>query len=140
MPHVSNDSRSAFARICFADALFSSASAVVLIAASGPIASLLGPSVPQWLVAAIGICLIPWALLHFHLARRSVFSPELARTSMIGDAAWVIVSIAVMIFDAHLLSGMGLVAIGAVALEVAGIGIAKYISTRKVETRFAGAH
>lgn len=130
---------SGFAKTCFADAIFSSGSVVLLTVLSGPIASMMGEAIPQWVILALGLGLIPWALFHFHLARRATFSAELARTSIIGDAAWVIVSAALLIFDAHLFSTLGFAAIAGVAVVVAIIGTEKYMTSR-MESAHAAAH
>lgn len=139
MNQKSQHNMSAFAKVCFADAIFSSGSVILLTVLSGPIANMMGAAIPQWAVLALGLGLIPWALFHFHLARRATFSPELARTSMIGDAVWVIVSAALLMFDAHLFSTLGFAAIAGVAVIVAIIGAEKYLTSR-TETAQAVAH
>lgn len=139
MIKTSNNSMSGFAKVCFADAVFTSGSVVVLTILSGPIAGLMGEAIPQWAVLALGLGLIPWALFHFHLARRTAYSPELARISMGGDAAWVIVSAALLIFDAHLFSTLGFAAIAGTAVVVTIIGAEKYMTSR-TETAQAPAH
>ncbi len=139
MNQKSQNTMSGFAKVCFADAIFSSGSVVFLTVLSGPISNMMGEAIPQWVVLALGLGLIPWALFHFHLARRAVFSAELARTSIIGDAAWVIVSAALLIFDAHLFSTLGFAAIAGTAVVVAVIGAEKYMTSR-AETVHVVAH
>lgn len=138
MNEMSQNKMSGFAKVCFADAVFSSGSVVTLTVFSGPIAALLGDAIPQWTVFALGLGLIPWALFHFHLARRSVFSPDLARTSISGDAIWVAVSAALLIFDAHLFSTTGFAAIAGIALVVAIFGAEKFITSRMKPAQAAG--
>lgn len=139
MNHKPLNTMSGFAKVCFADAIFTSGSVVMLTVLSGPIAGLMGEAIPQWTILALGVGLIPWALFHFHLARRAAYSPELARISMVGDAAWVIISAALLIFDAHLFSTLGFAAIAGTAVIVTIIGAEKYMTSR-AETAQVPAH
>ena len=79
--------RGMLAKVLLADAIFSGASALVLVIGAAPLAAMIGANVPSWLLIGIGLALLPWAFLHWQLARTSGPTGNAARRSSNPSAA-----------------------------------------------------
>lgn len=118
-------------RTLTANAGFSLLSAVVMIVAAGPLARLLGPAVPTWLVAAIGLAIVPFAVGVWWAARRTVLRRAEVMVIFAMDLAWVAVSAVLLLALPELLSVTGRWLVGLVALVVADFAVLEYLGMRR---------
>ncbi len=116
-------------RVFQVDRAISLASAVVLMTFSGAFGNLLG-----WdtiVVAALGAVLVPFGLaLHVIIARR-LHTHWLAKATIAADFGWVAASIAVIATLSNDASSAAPWLIGAQALVIADIGLAKIVGLRR---------
>nr|WP_298101254.1 hypothetical protein [uncultured Shinella sp.] len=100
------------------DGVFSLAAAGLLFAFAGPISSLVGPLVTPGILLAFAVFFVFWGAFHLAVGRQAQPSPAAVRFVMIGDALWVLGSVAVLVLGHGSLTavGMGLIAVAAVAV------------------------
>ncbi|GJM42405.1 MAG: hypothetical protein DHS20C20_26870 [Ardenticatenaceae bacterium] len=79
-----------------ANALFSLLTGFAFVLASGPIAKLLGPQIPGWVVIIVGFGLLPFGFMVYRSAANDL---QQARLISVMDIAWV--------FGSFLLLGLG---------------------------------
>ena len=116
-------------RVFALDRLTVGASALALTVGALPIARLLDWS--TWIVLAVGLGLAPYGwMLHTIVRDRAYHSPS-ARLSAVGDALWVLASIAVLVVAPEATSTVGKWIVGAQALMVADIGLLKAVGWRR---------
>ena len=118
------------------NAVFSTLSAGVLVAGS----SVLGPwlGIPTLALVVVGLGLLPFALFLERNVRRSEVDPGEARLAVAGDVAWVVGSVALLLFDPIGLTTAGQVAVIAVALVVADFAVLQAIGLGRLR-RMAAA-
>ncbi|MEQ9635233.1 MAG: hypothetical protein RLW68_04010 [Devosia marina] len=104
--------------IYWLDAAGSLAFGIVLIALAAPLTSLLGWSLPDAVLTAIGFGLLPWAMFNLIIASSSRAVPRLVRANIAGDLLWIVGSVALILFHASELATLGWVALVAQALAV----------------------
>lgn len=100
------------------DGVFSLATAGLLFAFSGPISGLVGPLVTPGILLAFAVFFVFWGGFHLVVGRQERPSPAAVRFTIIGDALWVLGSVAVLVLGHGGLTaiGMGLIAVAAVAV------------------------
>jgi hypothetical protein len=104
--------------VMLADGLFSLATAAALFVLSGQLGAILGPAATPALVNGFAAFFLVWGAFHIATGRQERPSPAAVRVAVIGDALWVVGSIAVLLFarEGLTLAGIGLVAVAAVAV------------------------
>lgn len=100
------------------DGVFSLATAGLLLAFSGPVSGLLGPLAAPAILLAFGVFFVFWGAFHLVAGRAERPSPAAVRFTIMGDALWILGSIAVLVLGREGLTtvGMGLIAVAAVAV------------------------
>ena len=100
------------------DGVFSLVTAAGLFAFSGTVGALVGPHATSVVVNGFAAFFVAWGIFHLAVGRQERPSPPAVRLAIIGDALWVIGSIAVLLVarDGLTLTGMGLIAVAAVAV------------------------
>ena len=113
------------------NALSSGATGLGLIAFAGPIAVLFGvnKSTP---VLEVGIFLVAFALLVFRESKRPSHNQKMLKWIIALDISWVIVSLLVVILQLFNLTPLGYLAIGAVAVWVAGMAYFQIIGVKRL--------
>ncbi|GAB4151839.1 MAG: hypothetical protein Tsb009_27380 [Planctomycetaceae bacterium] len=114
----------------FSNAVFSSVSGVCFIAASGPLAALIGLEFPMILVA-IGVSLVAFAAGLVLNAKRPTVNQREAWIAVVLDLAWVVGSV-VVIFTG-VLSTTGNWAVAIVADVVLVFAILQFRGLRKMQ-------
>jgi hypothetical protein len=115
-----------------ADAIFSTASAGLLVGLSGPVSALMGLADYRLAMVILGLGLLPWAWAHWMLARQN--SPKRQVKMLVwGDAAWVLASAEFLYFFQETLTSFGFWSIIAVAVIVGEFGVTKYLLARKAD-------
>lgn len=117
------------ARIFAVDRLTVSTSAAALTLGAIPIADLLDWSTR--VVLAIGVGLIPYAWLMHTIVRERAYESTAARLTAVGDALWVVASVAAIVLANETTSTVGIWIIAAQAVMVADIGLVKLIGWRR---------
>lgn len=104
--------------IMLADGVFSLVTAAGLFAFSGTVGALIGPHATPAIVNGFAAFFVAWGIFHLAFGRQERPSPAAVRFAIIGDALWVLGSIAVLLAarDGLTLTGMGLIAVAAVAV------------------------
>ncbi len=128
-PGTGTSGPTVLARIFALDRFTVSASAVALTLGASPIAGLL--DWPTWIVLAIGVGFIPYGWMLHTIVRSEAYASSAARASAVGDALWVLASLAVIVLAADATSTAGMWIIAAQALMVADIGLIKVIGWRR---------
>ena len=109
------------------DGVFSLATAGLLLAFSGPISGLVGPLATPIVLTAFAVFFLAWGAFHLAVGRQERPSPAAVRFAIIGDALWVLGSIAVLILGYESLTGTGIGLIAVAAVAVADILLIKQI-------------
>jgi hypothetical protein len=112
------------------DALGSAALGILLAVFAGPLADLFGPALPSTALLVVGIGLLPWAAFNLWIARSSRYPRNAVVLNVIGDAAWVLASLALVLFAPGGLTVLGLLAVIAVGLFVLAVGLTKSAGLR----------
>lgn len=128
-PDIGTAGPTILTRIFALDRLTVSVSAVALTLGSVPIARLL--DWPTWIVLAIGVGFIPYAWMLHTVVRDGAHHGASARLSAVGDALWVIASVAAIVLAADVTSTVGQWMIAGQAVMVADIGLIKAIGWRR---------
>jgi len=110
-----------------ANVVFSVVSAIVLVAASAPLAEFLGT--PVWVPVVVGVALLPWAGFVLVNARREPPSRRDTWITIAGDLAWVIGAAVVIVLPDTLSSG-GKWALGFVSLVVLDLAVFQWLALR----------
>ena len=102
--------------IMLADGIFSLAAAALLFILPGPIGALVGPLATPVALNAFAAFFVLWGAFHLIVSRQEQPSAAAVHFAIAGDAAWIIGSIAVLIFAGNglTLTGMGFIALAAV--------------------------
>lgn len=104
--------------VMLADGVFSLATAAGLFAFSGPVSMLVGTHATPAIVNGFAAFFLLWGAFHIAVGKQERPSPAAVRFAIIGDALWILGSIAVLLVarDGLTLTGIGLVAVAAVAV------------------------
>ena len=116
-------------RAILADAIFSGVSAVLLTLGAGELAPLL--NLPEALLRETGLFLIAYAALVGWLGTRQAMPKTLVGIVIAGNAAWTIVSIALLFSGAVTPNLLGEVFVAAQAIVVGALAELQYIGLRK---------
>ncbi len=108
------------------------ATAAAFTVGAVPVARLL--NWPTWIVAAIGVSLIPYGLMLHRVIKHHRYHSTPASLSALTDAVWVVASVAIIVVTAGTTSTVGLWIIAAQALLVADIGLIKMLGWRRSRT------
>jgi hypothetical protein len=109
------------------DGVFSLATAGLLLAFSGPIGGLVGPLATPVVLTAFAVFFLAWGGFHLTVGRQERPSPAAVRFAIMGDALWVLGSVAVLILGHESLTGTGMGLIAVAAVAVADILLIKQI-------------
>lgn len=121
-----------------ANALFSAISGLALATGSYAIGPRIGVE-PSWIVLAVGLGLLPFALDLFINSRRERIDLGKVKQAIAGDVLWVTGSIVVLTVDPTGLSTAGFVTIAAVAVVVAEFAFLQWVGLRRAEAAYASA-
>jgi len=110
------------------DAVVCLAMGLALVGLAVPLAELAGTLPPAILFWA-GVVLVPWAAFNLYTARARIIAPGVVAVHLLGDAAWVIGSVAVLVAFAAGLGTLGFILIAGQAVAVAGVFAVK-LATR----------
>jgi len=113
------------------DALGSAALGILLAVFAGPLADLFGPALPSTVLLVVGIGLLPWAAFNLSIARAERYPRGAVILNVVGDSAWVIASVALVILAPGALTMLGILAVTAVGLFVLAVGITKSAGLRR---------
>lgn len=102
-----------------ADGIVSVVAGVAFLGFSGLIARLIGPAFTDSVIMALGAFLFLWGLFHLAMSSRAEAPAGGVRIAIIGDALWVLGSIAVLVADWN-----GLTAVGAAFIAVLSVAVA----------------
>jgi len=114
---------SVLVRIFTVDRNFAALSVMLLTIGSPLVAAVL--DWPTMAVAAIGLALAPYAYLLHRIHQSGKLRSGLAKVTAIGDAAWVVASVVLIVGWPDATSTVGNWLIAAIALVVAVIGLTK---------------
>ena len=115
------------------NALFSAISGIALAIGAFWLGPRLGVQ-PSWILAIVGLGLIPFAVDLFFNSSRTVVDIRRAKLAIAGDAAWIVGSIAVLLIDPTGLTTAGTIAVIAVAVLVADFAVAQTLGVRRATT------
>ena len=104
--------------VMLADGVISLVTAFAFFTFSGPLSGLVGPVAAPAVFTGLAAFFVLWGVFHLAVGRQERPSPAAVRFAIAGDALWVLGSIAVLVAarDGLTLTGMGLVAVAAVAV------------------------
>lgn len=120
------------------NAVFSTVSGILFIAAAKPVGAFLGP-VPPWLMVATGVSLLLFAARLVHNSVRSMVSVTEAKAAVVMDMVWVVGSGLAVVFANGLgLSRPGTWAIVIVADVVLVFAVLQFLGVRRVSRVQAG--
>lgn len=112
------------------DAVGCFALGVVGVAFAAPLAAVLGPALPAAAVIGLGAFLVAYALFNLTIGLRRDFPQGHAVVNVLGDALWVVGSLALIVAGGADLTAVGMVVVAVLALGVAAIGLVKYMGLR----------
>jgi hypothetical protein len=116
-------------RAVVADAIFSGASALLLVTAAGPLATLL--ALPETLLRETGLILIVYAAFVGWLATRAAMPAGAVWAAIIVNAAWLLASVALLVSGEVAPNWLGEVAIVLQAIAVGVLAELQYVGLRK---------
>ena len=112
------------------DAIASGLTGALLLIGAGPVSAVIGLSSPA-VARIIGVVLVMYAAALLWNARRASVSRGETLAAVVLNAAWVLGSIAVI--ELGLLSTLGNVAVGVVALAVLGFALLEIVGLRRLQ-------
>lgn len=89
------------------DSVVSATMAAIFVAASGPVADLMGWSAAAGIVSGIGAFLISWALFNYALGTAGAPSRSAVTANIAGDGLWAFGSLALLAVHGAQFSGLG---------------------------------
>ena len=89
------------------------------------VAELIGPAFTGSVILCLGAFLFVWGLFHLAMSSRDVAPAGGVRIAIIGDALWVLGSVAVLVVDWNGLTGVGAAFIAVLTVAVADIMLLK---------------
>jgi hypothetical protein len=119
--------------VLIVNALSSGATGLGLVAFATPLAVLFGieKSTP---VLEVGIFLVGFAILVFRESQRTMHNPKIVKLIIALDISWVLVSLVIVALQLFSLTPLGYIAIGAVALWVAGMALLQINGLKRLTT------
>ncbi len=117
-------------RALTANAAFCMASGLGMSIFSGPLADWLGA--PRAVLIVVGIGLIPWGATLLAFSSRSELRRADAWTAILGDDAWVLGTLILVLGFPTALSSAGNAVAVAVALVVAAFAVLQYLGMRRI--------
>jgi hypothetical protein len=110
-----------------ANAIFSASCGAALIGASARLSDVL--ELPAWLLATIGVALIPFAGLVALISR----NPDATAVRVVigADAAWVVAALVLITGFGSAMATTSIVALSVVSLAVADLAVLQYIGLRR---------
>ena len=115
------------------NAVSSGATGLGLIAFAAPVAVLFGANNPVP-VTGVGIFLLAFAILVFTESRRATHNLNMVKLIIALDISWVIGSIVIVLLQLFNLTPLGYLAIGTVALWVAGMAYLQVNGMKRLTT------
>jgi hypothetical protein len=112
------------------DTIASGLTGALLLVGAGPVSAVIGLSSPA-VARIIGVALAGYAGAPLWNARRASVSRGETLAAVVLNAAWVLGSIAVI--ELGLLSTLGNVAVGMVALAVLGVALLEIVGLRRLQ-------
>lgn len=103
------------------DAVLLAVTGPVLLAFAGPLTQLVGWPMPVGFLQAVGLLVLPWAVLNGWIARTSRPSRALTIGVITGDTMWVVGSVALLLLHAGSLTTMGLALLAGQGMLVASV-------------------
>ena len=125
-------------KVLFSNAIFSSACALVLVAAPGKLAPLFG-SIPNWIFIALGIGLLIFAIDVWWIAGKLPRSLARAKFIFYADVGWVLATPLVLITAGGALSFWGIVLLADIAIVVALLAMLEWIGIKRASRTFTPA-
>ncbi len=116
-------------RALVADAIFSGVAAVGFTFGASPFAALF--NLPQILLLEVGLFLIGYAALVGWLGTRQAVQKSLVMIPIVGNAAWTLASIALLLSGAVAPNGLGMAMVLAQAIATGVFAELQYIGLRK---------
>ena len=107
------------------DGIVSVVAGAAFLGFSGLVAELIGPAFTGGIIMGLGAFLFVWGLFHLAMSSQATASTTGVRVAIIGDALWVLGSIAVLVADWNGLTGAGAAFIAVLAVAVADIMLLK---------------
>ena len=107
------------------DGIVSVVAGTAFLAFSGLVAELIGPAFTGSVIMALGAFLFVWGLFHLALSSQATASMAGVRVAIIGDALWVLGSVAVLVVDWSALTAIGAAFIAVMTVAVADIMLLK---------------
>jgi hypothetical protein len=117
-------------RVLWANALFSTAVALLCLAAAAPLANLTGLQPPA-IFLGLGLVILPFAAAVAWVAQRAVDNLSLVRTIFFLDVGWVAVSLVLLLGGWLPLTAAGWWAVVLVADVVALLAVLEYVGLRR---------
>lgn len=114
-------------RTLAANAGFSAVTGVILVIGAVPVSRWL--SIPTWLAIAVGVGLLPFALVVAKTARNP--RRDSVWQVIIADIAWVIAAVVVLVGFPRSMSTAGLWSLGLVTVAVADFAALQFIGLRR---------
>jgi hypothetical protein len=111
------------AAVCFA-------LGIALMALAGPLAAITGGVLPPALLFWAGLVLLPWAAFNLYTGRARHPAPGILGVHLLGDAAWVVGSVIVLVAYAGSLNAIGMVLLAGQAVAVLGVFTIKLVTRR----------
>ena len=105
-----------------------------LAAFAGPVADNAGTALPELILRVVGLGLLPWAAFNLWIARQPQLPAAAVTLNIVGDTAWVLASLAVLMLLGQAFTLLGIVGFVAVTAFVAVIGFGKTLGLRALRT------
>lgn len=111
--------------VLLVDGIVSVAAGTAFLAFSGLVAELIGPAVTGGFVMSLGAFLLVWGLFHLAMSSQADAAAGGVRIAIIGDALWVLGSIAVLVVAWNGLTTVGAAFIAVLTVAVGDIMLLK---------------
>lgn len=113
-----------------ANALLSGAAGVLLVALAAVLDEPLGITTPALLVVGVG--LVPWAVSLWWARSRETLLRREVLTAIVGDTAWVVGSVVVVVLAPAGLTALGQWVVGVTALAVGDLAVLQAVGLRRL--------
>ena len=107
------------------DGIVSVVAGTAFLAFSTLVAELIGPVFTGGIILGLGAFLFVWGLFHLALSSQATASTAGVRVAIIGDALWVLGSVAVLVVDWNGLTAAGAAFVAVMTAAVADIMLLK---------------
>lgn len=107
------------------DGIVSVVAGTAFLAFSGLVAELIGPAFTGGIIMGLGAFLFVWGLFHLAMSSQPTAPAGGVRVAIIGDALWVLGSIAVLVVDWNGLTALGAAFIAVLTVAVTDIMLLK---------------